>query len=585
MATIATPRKRLRIGRKWWIIGGVILALVLAGGWAVSRLGAGATAATLAGWTTTSASTGAIGATVNATGSVEAQARAELRFAEDGIVTTILVKPGDQVQAGQALATLDATDLQLKVDQAQADLQQAQADLDKLRNAATPQEIAEAKARVAQAQAQAQQARGQVTAADIAAARARLQKAQDRMARLQAGNTASGDADIAQAEAALAQARADLASAKERARLDLEAAANALRNKQDAYSTIKWDNKKLADQYASFGQDLPQANKDQEAAALRDVQDADAALTKAQIAYDDAKKNEIITLQQREADLRKAQTGSNTDLVQAQADLESARAELAKLTGGNQAGNVAAAQAGVVIAQAQLDKLSGDPNTSDLARAEAGVARATALLKAAQRALDQATLSAPFAATVARIDLRVGERAGQNGVIAIADLRSFHITVPVDELDVAQIVSGQPVTIVLDALPNANITGVVTNIDPLATKSDKGTNTYDVTVEIKTSDPAIRPGMTAAAQIETQRKEQVVLVPRRAVQSENGQSYVLIPTSGQPDPQTQTPASERRIVKVGLSNNESIEIIDGLKAGEQVLVKDTVSTFVPTGPQ
>lgn len=581
MATIVTPRKGARFGRKWWFIIGGILVLVLAGVGLMSRLAAGTAALAPSGWTTAAATSGSIGATVNATGNVEARAQADLRFAADGNVTEILVQPGDQVQAGQPLAKLDTVEAQLKVEQAAADLKQAEADFDKLRNAATPQEIAEAQARITQAQAQAQQARAAVTPADIAAARATLQKAEERLARLQAGGTATGDADVAVAQAALAQARTELAAAKERARLDLETAANDLRNKQDTYSRIYWDNKKLTDQLARYGQDLPQENIDQQAAALRDVQAAEAALAKAQIAYEDAKKNEIVTLEQREADVRKTQSSSGTDLIQARADVENARAALAKLTGGNQAGNVAAAQAGVAIAQAQLEKLQGDPNASDLARAEAGVARAQAALKQAQYALDQATMKAPFSATIARVDLRVGERAGQNGVIAIADLSSFHINAPVDELDVAQVQNGQPVTIVLDALPGKPISGVISNIDPLATKNDKGSNTYKVTVAITTADPAIRPGMTAAAQIETQRKENVVLVPRRAVQSENGQSYVLIPTGGPPDRVTQTPANERRNVTIGLSNNEQIEITSGLKAGEQVLVKDVVSTFNP----
>jgi HlyD family secretion protein len=147
---------------------------------------------------------------------------------------------------------------------------------------------------------------------------------------------------------------------------------------------------------------------------------------------------------------------------------------------------------------------------------------------------------------------------------------------------VARIAAGQQVRIALDALPDKQLTGTVSNIDPLATKSDKGTNTYKVTVAIESSDPAVRPGMTAAAQIVTQRKENVVLVPRRAVQSENGKSFVLIPTAGLPDRATGTPANERREVTLGLSNSEYIEIAGGLKAGESVLVKDVVSTVNPT---
>jgi RND family efflux transporter MFP subunit len=581
MATIATTRKRARFGRKWLIGIGVVIVLIVGALLVLPRGNVGTAATATPGWQTVAATNGTIDAAVSATGNIEAQAQADLRFATDGLVTAILVKPGDKVQAGQPLARVDDVDLKLRVEQSQADLKQAQADLQKLSDKATPQEIDEAQARVAQAQGQYTQAVGSVTPADIAAAKARLAKAQDRLKRLQSGTVSGADADVAQAQTTLEQARTDLAAAKERARLDMETAANSLRNRQDSYTRIYWDNRKLEGELARFGQALPQESVDQEKSALRDVNDAEAALAKAQIAYEDAKKNEIATIQAREADVRKAQTGSSSDLLQAQADVQSAQAELAKLTGGNQAGNVASAQANLDIAQAQLAKLSADPNASDLARAQASVARSEAALKQAQYALDQATLVAPFAATIARIDLRVGERPGQTGLIAIADLSKLQVSVPVDELDVAQIKEGQSVKITLDALPDKELAGTVVNIDPLATKSDKGTNTYKVTVAIDTNDAAVRPGMTAIAQIVTQHKDNVVLVPRRAVQSENGQSFVLAPTDGPPDPKTQTPANEHRPVTLGLSNSEFVEITGGLKADDKILVKDVVSTFNP----
>ncbi|HEU5101980.1 MAG TPA: efflux RND transporter periplasmic adaptor subunit, partial [Roseiflexaceae bacterium] len=327
--------------------------------------------------------------------------------------------------------------------------------------------------------------------------------------------------------------------------------------------------------------------------AEADLHSAEDAVQQAQVAYDTARQAEVTGVQAADRDVTAAQAavdkqrsgGATEELAAARAELESARAQLNQLTGANRSGNVAAAQANVDIAQAELEKLSGDPNASDLARADAGVARSQAALKAAQHELDQATLTAPFAATVARIDLRVGERAGQDGLIAIADLSSFHIDIPVDELDVAQIKPGQPVKVVLDALPGQDLAGTVTTIDPLATKTDKGTNTYTVMVTIAADDPAVRPGMTAAAQIVTQHKEGVVMVPRRAVQSENGQSFVLIPKEGPMDAATQTPANEKRPVTIGLANNESVEIASGLQPGERVLVKDVVSTIQPNnGP-
>src|SRR5439155_794740 len=84
---------------------------------------------------------------------------------------------------------------------------------------------------------------------------------------------------------------------------------------------------------------------------------------------------------------------------------------------------------------------------------------------------------------------------------------------------------------------------------------------------------------TATVQIVTQSKPNAVLVPRRAVQSENGESYVLIPKDGPPDTQNKRPANEHRKVTLGLSNSEFIEIAGGLQPGEKVLVQDVVQTL------
>src|SRR4051812_18775979 len=101
MATIVTPRKRARLSRKW-VIGIVVAVIVLAGiaAFVMLRGANGTTATETPGWTTAAANTGTIDAAVSATGSVEAQAQADLRFAADGTVTAILVKPGQLVQAG-----------------------------------------------------------------------------------------------------------------------------------------------------------------------------------------------------------------------------------------------------------------------------------------------------------------------------------------------------------------------------------------------------------------------------------------------------------------------------------------------------
>jgi RND family efflux transporter MFP subunit len=608
MATIATGRKRARVNRKWII--GIIAVIVIAGitAFVLSRGATGTAATETPGWTTATANTGTIDAAVSATGSVEAQAQAELRFAADGTVTEILVKPGQQVQAGQPLARLDATDLQLAVEQAQADLKQAQADYQQLKDKASPQDISAAQARVAQAKGQYQQTSGSVTKADIAAAQAKLAAAQAKLASLQAGHTGASDADMSlqSAQNQLAAKRDQLSLEKANAQNALQQRVNDLTKVQAAYSTAlqSWQYVQdtgrdpispstTSEQGDSKPNRLNDAQRQQYYQAFvqaeADLHTAEAAVQQAQVAYDGARQAEITGVQAADRDVAVAQAavdkqrsgGAAEELAAARAEVESARAALSQLTGANRSGNVAAAQAGIDIAQAELEKLTNDPSASDLARAEAGVARSEAALKVAQHQLAQATLVAPFSATIARIDLQVGERSAEEGVIAIADLSSFHIDIPVDELDVAQIKPGQTVKIALDALPGQDLTGTVTTIDPLATQTDKGTNTYTVMVTITATDPAVRPGMTAAAQIVTQHKEGIVLVPRRAVQSENGQSFVLIAKEGPVDRTTQTPANDKRPVTIGLSNSESVEITSGLKPGDKVLVKDVVSTIMP----
>ncbi|GAB4423392.1 MAG: efflux RND transporter periplasmic adaptor subunit [Chloroflexi bacterium OHK40] len=598
MAAVATNRKRTRNGRRTaWIVGGVGLLLALIIGAIFTLRPPAAAPGTLPeGWTTARATSGAIAATVSATGNVEPAASAELRFETSGTVREILVRAGDTVEAGQPLARIDATGLQLQVEQARADLRQAQAELESLIAGATEQEIAEARARVEQARSQYAQAQSSVSEADIAAARAELESARARLARLEAGpardELVSSDERVRTAQANLDQARTSLAAEKERARLDVERSANTLRNAQDEYSRIYWDNRELE----KLPGDLPQERKDQEAAAERAVRDAEAALESARLAYEQARQNEINTLASREAELASAVAARDEllagtrseDLASARAEVQRAQAQLDELTGASRANDLAAQAASIEIAQAGLEQLLADPTASALAAREAAVARAEVALKIAERNLAMATLSAPFAATVARVEMQVGEPA-DGATIAMVDLSSFHIDLPVDELDIAQVEPGQRVTIVLDALPGVEVGGTVTGIAPEATRSEQGTTTYEVTVTLDAGSAGVRPGMTAVADIVTEEKADAVLVPRRAVRAEGGRSYVYVPNPNlRPQPaipgQEAPPPGDRREVTVGLSNSEFVEILSGLSVGDEVLVQDVVSTFNPTGP-
>lgn len=619
------PRKRFNRRRLLIIIGVVVLIAVCAGGgyYAFRNAQQAAQQALASGWTTATAERGSIDASVNATGEVEAAAEAEVRFSVSGTVQEIYVKPGDEVEAGQPLARIDDADLLIALESAQADLKQAQADQQQLLDGATPEDIAQAEAQLAQARGSLQQTLGSVTQSDIAAARARLDQAQAELARVQSGpketDLRSVQADVEQAQTSLQSQRDSLSAAKTNAKLQLDQAVNQLTQTQASYATAKanWDyvqetgkdpvNPNTVD--PQTGEKVANKVNDQQrqqyynmfVQAESSLRSAEAAVEQAEVNYDNARQAEVSGVQAAEQQLTKAQAqledltnGADPDqLAAARAAVQSAQADLAKLTGANRSGSVEAARAGVTSAEAALDKLRADPSTTSLAIAEANVARAQASIQRAQRDLDRATLKAPFAGTVARVGLRVGEGASgaasaastdtSSGSIVITDLSGFHVDVPVDELDVARIDEGQAANIILDALPDEELTGTVANIEPLATKTQQGTTNYQVTIDIDAHNAGLLPGMTATVEIITVQKDDVVLVPRRAIQTEDGQNVVLIPTGGPPDPQTGRPASEVRAVQLGLSNDEYVEIVSGLEAGTEVLVPDVVNTFNPVG--
>ncbi|NTW97147.1 MAG: biotin/lipoyl-binding protein, partial [Oscillochloris sp.] len=429
MASAETPRKKSRNGRRRliFIIGGVLLVLVACAGGAFLLAPKAPASGTLpAGWQTVSASVGTISSTVSATGNIEPAAEAKLSFSQSGSVTEILVREGDAVQAGAPLARVDSAGLRLSLEQAQADLRQAQADYEDLLAGATSAELAEAQARLAQARSQYQQTATSVSAADINAARADLAAAQARLDRLMAGpasdELASANEQVQRAQSSLDQGRVDLAAAKDRARVDVDTRANALRNAQDAYSRVYWENQELE---RSLPNGLTQERKDQETQALRAVSDAEAALRAAQVAYDQAKLDEVNTQRANEAALKSAIASRDKllggakaeDLADARAAVQRAQAKLDQLTGANHASELASSQSGVQIAQAGLDKLTADPSKANLTSREAAVIRAEVAVKQAQRSLDLATLTAPFAATISSIEMNIGEPAEGSAII------------------------------------------------------------------------------------------------------------------------------------------------------------------------
>jgi HlyD family secretion protein len=209
---------------------------------------------------------------------------------------------------------------------------------------------------------------------------------------------------------------------------------------------------------------------------------------------------------QKDEDVRKQ---ADYDLLAAREALAAARTKLDTVRGIGSA-RLRAAEAGVSLAsaqqdvsEAQLELLRAGVGPEEIAVSEVLVEQAEAALETAKAALAHMEIRAPFAGTVTRINVDVGETAAPGDVIVmLATLDQLEVrTTDLTELDVARVSKGQSVVVKVDALPDLSLLGRVARIDLLSV-DHHGDVTYPVTVELEEAAPELRWGMTAMVEIE-----------------------------------------------------------------------------------
>jgi HlyD family secretion protein len=429
-----------------------------------------------------------------------------LNFERSGTVAELFVAEGDEVRRGDPIGRLDTRALAVKVAQARINIEKAQANYEQLAAGASPEAIAAAEASVSKAVASQQQVQGAVSNADIAAAQAQLEEARAALANLLDGPQ---DTTVTQAQATLDQANINLSSQRDtlsanktNAELSVQQAANYLRDRQNDYSTIYWHNRELDDRF----DDLPQERRDLEEAALRAVQNAEADLAQAQVAYTQARQAEIDGIAKAAAQVQDAQARydaviavpENDKVAAAKAKVVQAEANLANLRGAERAGSLAVAAAGIQQANAQLAEIAAPPREVDLAAARVEIEAAKIALQQAELDVELATLLAPIDGTIVELNLSLGEVAGPSGpAVILADLARWRIeTDDLTELDVVLLEVDAPVMIGFDAMPDVELPGRIARIDPQG-KNREGDIVYTVIVDPLEIEPRMRWNMTA----------------------------------------------------------------------------------------
>ncbi len=277
-------------------------------------------------------------------------------------------------------------------------------------------------------------------------------------------------------------------------------------------------------------------------------------------------------------------------------------------------------------AQAALEALRNGNRPEDIAAAQARADAARAQLTLAENNLAGAELRAPWDGVISAVRGGIGQRAGSTSTGGNYDPANSFITlvtpklqlsVQVNEADIDNVKIGQTATFTVNAFPGKNFKGQVTSTSPEAT-TVANVQLYDVVVSLAEPDLPLKAGMSASVNIINEQKEDVITVPRAAINFANSdQAASIINAGGQTPPRSDnaggspTPAGEEKGIKTpatgskagngtpaqgadnnnkavvlvleqgqpvvrqivtGLSDASNIEVRSGLEAGEQVII-------------
>jgi len=210
------------------------------------------------------------------------------------------------------------------------------------------------------------------------------------------------------------------------------------------------------------------------------------------------------------------------------------------------------------------------------------------------------TVVAPMDGVVLTKNVEIGESI-TSGVssfnagtvlFTVADTSRMIVKAGVNEVDIGKIRVGLPVKVTLDAYPKVLFNGRIDRIAPAVRLDDK-VRVFDVEIRLDAQGRELRSGMTANIEVSGERKEKVLSVPVESVFKRDDQEIVYVKKTidpkvfaqeskkkleGEAARQAEKNAWKRffdkRVITTGLADNAKVEVLSGLKAGEEVALED-----------
>jgi HlyD family secretion protein len=241
---------------------------------------------------------------------------------------------------------------------------------------------------------------------------------------------------------------------------------------------------------------------------------------------------------------------------------------------------LAEARSSLASAQSNLAELLQEPSAAEIAAQQANVDKAQLSLEEAQNNLNNAVLVAPTGGVVLKVNIEPGERVlddANEAALTIADTSVYLLKMEVDELDIGQVRQGQRASVTLDAFAKQTFEGTVISISPSPVSSDSDSIVaYQVTITLDTQGQnlGLLSGMTANASIETKQLSDVLVVPNRAIQTEQSNGEVITYVE-KLDKQGNVIRVE---IETGLRAGAMREVMAGLSEGDRIIIRQQADT-------
>jgi len=172
------------------------------------------------------------------------------------------------------------------------------------------------------------------------------------------------------------------------------------------------------------------------------------------------------------------------------------------------------------------------------------------------------SLNSPIDGIVVERNATIGATVGPDAnLFKIIDISRVWIDANVFEKDLERVKNGQEVKLKVTAFPNTTFSGRVILISSVV---DPDTRSVKVRTEVPNPDGRLKPDMFANVEIITDQNRGGLSVPQSAVLNDGGKTVVFVAEGG---------GYKKRVVTEGIKGNDRVEIIDGLAAGDKVVVK------------